>query len=217
MVAQMELKDVKAFAELGWQYINTGGGTMCWVLECKPKNRYYAIGDACGIGADVMTAKGDQLYSLDLRDIATAVAWAKDMTPKKRKKAEPDPAPSAPRPPVALADEVETIPLDPVTNEELERHGGFTMRLSSVGNPDHGQYAPVSNPVTVKGLTLKEMRKKADAYQRKWELGGGNWPNPEVKIGKRIVGHFSYNLRFWEGDGKPRPVTEKKREIIIDE
>ncbi len=111
---------------------------------------------------------------------------------------------------------VEILPLDPVTSEELERHGGFTMRLSSIGNPDFSQYAPISNPKTVKGITLAEMRRKAMAYSSEWDLGGGNWACPVVKIGKRVVGHFSYNGRFWEG-AKPPSRIEDMTEIGIED
>jgi hypothetical protein len=75
----------------------------------------------------------------------------------------------------------------------------YTMRLKSVGNPDFGQYSPVSDPKTVDGSTLAEMREAAQAYIDEWNLGGGNWTDPVVKQGSKVVGHFSYNLRFWEG------------------
>lgn len=91
----------------------------------------------------------------------------------------------------------------------------FQMLLESVGNPDHGQYAPVSNPKWVAGNTLKEMRKRAHNYQRHWELGGGNWTNPEVLQGKTVVGHFSYNLRFWDGSGDRRTRKDEPKEILI--
>jgi hypothetical protein len=89
----------------------------------------------------------------------------------------------------------------------------YTMRLRSVGNPDFGQYAPVSDPEVVTGSTLVELRAAAQAYIDKWDLGGGNWISPVVKQGSKIVGHFSYNLRFWEG--RPGRWDAACREIQI--
>jgi hypothetical protein len=90
----------------------------------------------------------------------------------------------------------------------------YRMQLSSVGNPDFGQYAPVSEPEWAFGDTLGEMRKAAEAYRSKWELGGGNWTVPVVLEGEKVVGHFSYNMRFWEGKFDSKN-WEKAKEIII--
>lgn len=90
----------------------------------------------------------------------------------------------------------------------------FTMRLSSCGNPDWDQYAPISEPKVVTGSTLAEMRKLAEDYRDENNLGGGNWKNPVVKQGSKVIGHFSYNGRFWEG--RPGRWDLKKSEILID-
>lgn len=90
----------------------------------------------------------------------------------------------------------------------------FTMSLRSVGNPDWGQCAPISNPKTVQGSSLAEMRAAAQAYIDEWNLGGGNFVDPVVKQGSKVIGHFSYNLRFWEGRAV-RGMSSKK-EILID-
>lgn len=102
------------------------------------------------------------------------------------------------------------------TPEEVSRAGGFTMKLRSYGNPDFGQYAPVSNPETVTGSSLSEMRAKAEEYRDFWDLGGGNWGCPVVKLGKKTIGHFSYNGRFWKGAKPARDMAEWV-EILIDE
>jgi hypothetical protein len=88
----------------------------------------------------------------------------------------------------------------------------FTMRLRSVGNPDFNQYAPISNPVTVTGDTLKEMSNKARQYIKCWELGGGNFPNAVVKdtITGESVAWISYNGRVWD-----RADWRKAQEIPI--
>jgi len=102
------------------------------------------------------------------------------------------------------------------TPEEVRKAGGFTMKLRSYGNPDFGQYAPVSEPEVATGLTLAEMRSHAEAYRNKWELGGGNWGCPIVKLGKKTIGHFSYNGRFWQG-ARPGRLISDWVEILIPE
>jgi len=101
---------------------------------------------------------------------------------------------------------------------ELGKDKKFMMRLCSVGNPDFGQYAPVSNPKTVFGDTLKEMRKHCEEYQKEWDLGGGNWTHPVVYDvtgpKKKVVGNFSYNGRFWKGKWDSKN-WEKQQEIKI--
>ncbi len=79
------------------------------------------------------------------------------------------------------------------------RDGRFWVYLSSVGNPDHGQYAPLSYAVLAWGRNLAEIRKQCEAYQREWDLGGGNWPGALFGSGRTVLGHVSYNLRLWEG------------------
>jgi hypothetical protein len=76
----------------------------------------------------------------------------------------------------------------------------FTMRLRSVGNPDFNQYAPVSDPMTVTGDTLQEMRKKVLAYIEMWNLGCGNFLRAVVKdaTAKKAVAWISYNGRVWD-------------------
>lgn len=78
----------------------------------------------------------------------------------------------------------------------------YRVMLSSCGNPDFGQYAPISNPSAVDGDTLAELRKACKDYQEFWNLGGGNWDNGRVieNATGKLMGHFSYNLRFWAGD-----------------
>lgn len=73
----------------------------------------------------------------------------------------------------------------------------YTMKLRSVGNPDFGQYAPVSEPETVQGATLKEMRAHCERYIETWDLGGGNWVEPVLMENGKPIGKFSYNRRLW--------------------
>ena len=84
----------------------------------------------------------------------------------------------------------------------VEVHGEYVMVLSSVGNPDLGQFAPMSEPAAVKGKTLAAMVRTAEEYRDFWDLGGGNWVDPEIRTshGHRI-GRISYNGRVWGMDG----------------
>jgi hypothetical protein len=74
----------------------------------------------------------------------------------------------------------------------------YTVRLSSCGNPDFGQYAPLSEPETVTRETLADMVKAAEEYRGFWDLGGGNWMTPAIKKNGKVVGYISYNGRVWE-------------------
>lgn len=113
-----------------------------------------------------------------------------------------------------MSDVVKAVRLQ-FTPEEVARTGGFVMKLRSYGNPDFGQYAPISEPEVATGNTLAEMREKAQDYRDRWDLGGGNWGCPVVKLGKKIIGHFSYNGRFWQGAKVPSDMSAWV-EILID-
>lgn len=76
----------------------------------------------------------------------------------------------------------------------------YKMKMSSVGNKDFGQYAPISEPETVSGNTLKEMQAHCERYIETWDLGGGNWMEPVVFENGKKIGRFSYNGRFWSVD-----------------
>jgi hypothetical protein len=91
----------------------------------------------------------------------------------------------------------------------------YSMRLKSVGNPDFGQHAPVSDPKTVEGETLGEMRTALEAYIEEWNLGGGNLPSVAVKEGKKAVGYFSYNGRLWDRNLNSLESAEKAKEIAV--
>ncbi len=89
------------------------------------------------------------------------------------------------------------------------KHGAtYVMILQSVGTPDGGQYAPVSEPKAVKGETLQAMVQAAEDYRGKWNLGGGNWIKPEVRLYGKPVAWISYNGCVWDS-----PKYETAREI----
>jgi len=74
----------------------------------------------------------------------------------------------------------------------------YTCKLRSVGNPDHAQYAPVSNPKFVESDTLTGIASAAREYISFWNLGGGNWPKTIVKQHGKPVAIISYNGRLWD-------------------
>jgi len=81
----------------------------------------------------------------------------------------------------------------------------YKCYVSTVGNIDRHQYAPVSNPEWIEADTLQDLREKVEEYKYEWNIGGGNWKDPIVyevhgRAGKRI-GFLSYNLRLWVKDG----------------
>lgn len=78
----------------------------------------------------------------------------------------------------------------------------LTVHLKSHGNPDHGQFAPISNRETVEVNTPEEARAACLKYIEQWNLGGGNWSGGIVrKNGKRIA-KVSYNGRVWDNSDK---------------
>ena len=79
---------------------------------------------------------------------------------------------------------------------------GFVVRLSSAGNPDHGE-----NPYKAYGSagkdsvevdSIKAAQKACVDYITEYNLGGGNWTGGEVYEDGNYVGRISYNGRFWD-------------------
>lgn len=89
--------------------------------------------------------------------------------------------------------------------------GQYVITLSSVGNPDFGQYAPLSPKRTVIADSLAAIAEECERYQREWELGGGNWTSPTVYRDGVAIGYFSWNLRLWKGSKKD---WKNKEEIL---
>ena len=91
----------------------------------------------------------------------------------------------------------------------------YSLKLHSVGNPDMGQFAPISNPITVHAATLEEVAALAEAYRDFWNLGSGNWGyGPFIMEGKRKVARVSYNGRLWGMDGKEIVVVAPSAEVM---
>ncbi len=85
----------------------------------------------------------------------------------------------------------------------------YVVKFKSVGNPDHGQFAPISDPETVHVKTLQGAVAAWEKYKDFWNLGGGNMP-PDCGVIRhaktmRIVARVSYNGRLWNPDGSAMP------------
>ena len=77
----------------------------------------------------------------------------------------------------------------------------YKCYVSTVGNPDFNQYAPVSDPEWIESATLQDLRAEIQEYQRFYGVGGGNWKDPIVYEvhgkTKKKIGSMYYNLRIW--------------------
>jgi len=90
--------------------------------------------------------------------------------------------------------------------------------VSTRGNPDFNQYAPVSNPVWMHAENIEELRAKLRGYQDFYMVGGGNWNSPVVYLtsgsGKKRVGRLSYNLRLWDKNNEV--ISEPMNHDVIE-
>ena len=81
------------------------------------------------------------------------------------------------------------------------------VTLSSVGNPDYGQYYGknvLSPTLQVKVKDFAEASEVCRAYITKYDLGRGNWTGGIIHEGKRSIAQVSYNGRVWPA-GKWNP------------
>ena len=81
----------------------------------------------------------------------------------------------------------------------------YTVELYSRGNPDLGQYAPVSDRESVRAESLEDLREAAREYIRRWNLGSGNWPLPPVYEHDELVGRLAYNMQIVGEPGSRYP------------
>jgi hypothetical protein len=91
-----------------------------------------------------------------------------------------------------------------------EKRNKFKIKtLRSVGNPDFQQYAPVSNrQKNITAPTLKRLKAIVEEYITFWDLGGGNFIMPSVFKDNKLIGHFSYNRRFWRAKYHNNPCKQ---------
>lgn len=84
----------------------------------------------------------------------------------------------------------------------------YEVTLKTVGNPDFGQYAPVSPALKVRAETFAALEAQIDAYIEEYGVGGGNWVTPKLLKDGQVVGYMSYNRRVW----KTPPATHTYRD-----
>ncbi len=85
--------------------------------------------------------------------------------------------------------------------------GKLLLHLCTVGNPDFGQYAPVTEPEWHVVASLAEARDKCCQYFEKYagRIGSGNWsPTSGLVTDSKgaLVARFSYNQRCWSPAGE---------------
>lgn len=89
-------------------------------------------------------------------------------------------------------------------SDELQSKSGiFMVKLSSVGNPDHGEnpFRPVSHASVQYVKSLQEASDACSDYIKKNNLGGGNWSGGKVvRHTKKEVARIGYNGRIWLSD-----------------
>jgi len=75
----------------------------------------------------------------------------------------------------------------------------YRLILRSCGNPDFGQdpSQPMSPTEDIAVDTLRQAAQVARAYIVRHNLGGGNFPTPNVFKGDQVVARISYNGRIW--------------------
>lgn len=74
----------------------------------------------------------------------------------------------------------------------------LAITIETVGNPDFGQYAPVSDPVELSTDAWSSMVTAIRRHQDEWMIGGGNWTNPVLFRNGKPFGTVSYNCRVWD-------------------
>lgn len=80
--------------------------------------------------------------------------------------------------------------------------------LSSCGNPDFGQYAPLSQDELTAVANLQVASDVCMEYIRRWDLGCGNWDGGQVYHPTNgVIAHVSYNGKVWPGDWSKWDVT----------
>jgi hypothetical protein len=86
----------------------------------------------------------------------------------------------------------------------------FSITIETVGNPDFGQYAPITDPQRLNADTFQELKTEIWQYRSDNMIGAGNWTNPTLHQDENPIGYMSYNCRVWEL-GK----TEDAKEINV--
>ena len=102
--------------------------------------------------------------------------------------------------------------IDPIAFfSSLHHSDEYFLTLGSCGNPDFGEdeRSPMGDETVVAIDSAAAGRKAALDYISRWSLGCGHWFGGLVFRQGRVVGHYSYNGRFWTG----LPFTENNTEL----
>ena len=78
------------------------------------------------------------------------------------------------------------------------QNGRFSIRVTTVGNPDFSQYAPITDPTTFNSNDWESLVEQLRQYQTDWLIGGGNWTDPVLFKDGKPIGNVSFNCRVWE-------------------
>jgi len=83
--------------------------------------------------------------------------------------------------------------------------GHYAVQLCTVGNPDWGQYAPVTDAEWKIVATMSEAKAAVGDYlERNDGISGGNWAPESGQVWDhqgKLVARFTYSLRCWSLDG----------------
>lgn len=99
----------------------------------------------------------------------------------------------------------------------LNRKGAkLSVKLSNVGNPDHGQDPRRPLPETTVGWahvdTIKEAVELCLLYVSFYDLGGGNWNGGLITRNEDglAIGRVGYNGRVWSDEHRtPKPANSR--------
>ena len=77
----------------------------------------------------------------------------------------------------------------------------YEITITTVGNPDRGQYAPITARETLTAHTIKDLRAAVRMFQHFHDIGGGNWTIPPLLLNGNHIGFMSYNGAVWSEQG----------------
>ena len=80
----------------------------------------------------------------------------------------------------------------------------LTVTLKGSPNPDFGQYATLVPLQRVEVESIEAAQTCCRTFITQHNLGGGNWGPTAgiVRQGRKVLGHVSYNGRWWPTDAK---------------
>ena len=69
----------------------------------------------------------------------------------------------------------------------------WSITITTNGNPDFQQYAPITAPERLTADSLPELKEKISKWKNEWGVGMGNWTMPMVRKDGAPVGYMSYS------------------------